>query len=121
MFCFLFARLDKKEDDGKLSVELVPGKDFDPTPPLVTYRLEVVTGDRRGAGTSSTVFVQLYGENGEFVFFFFKKEMLFYSCLYVFFVITQKVLLDKKHWMVVKMISIAKQWLTLALNVLIWA
>ena len=82
MFCFLFARLDKKEDDGKLSVELVPGKDFDPTPPLVTYRLEVVTGDRRGAGTSSTVFVQLYGENGEFLFF--KKKILFYSYLNVF-------------------------------------
>jgi hypothetical protein len=59
-----FDRLDKDEDDGQLSVELVPGKDFDPTPPLVTYRLTITTGDRRGAGTNASVFVQLYGEKG---------------------------------------------------------
>jgi len=55
---------------------------------------------------------------------FFKKKkyiyILFYSYFFVLFY-HKKVLLDKKHWMVAKMISIAKQWLTLALNVLIWA
>lgn len=34
------------------------------TIPTITYKLTVVTGDRRGAGTSANVSVTLYGEKG---------------------------------------------------------
>ena len=35
------------------------------SPPLCTYTLSVVTGNRRGAGTNANVFVELYGSKGK--------------------------------------------------------
>lgn len=33
--------------------------------PLTHYKITVVTGDRRGAGTDANVFITLFGENGD--------------------------------------------------------
>ncbi len=54
---FLAGRwLAKDEDDGKIELELLP-KDEDgaTSPPLVTYRFAVITGDRPGAGTGNNI------------------------------------------------------------------
>jgi len=57
--------LDKGEDDGLIVRELeVSEQDGVVTIPTITYKLTVVTGDRRGAGTSANVSVTLYGEKG---------------------------------------------------------
>jgi len=32
--------------------------------PLVVYRIEVLTGEWRGASTDVNVFIEIYGENG---------------------------------------------------------
>jgi len=32
---------------------------------LVTYKIEILTGDRPGAGTDATVGIELYGEKGK--------------------------------------------------------
>ncbi len=53
---FLCGRwLDKGEDDGLISRELVASEqDGVASSPLVRYKVEVTTGDRRGAGTTTT-------------------------------------------------------------------
>ena len=49
---FLCGRwLDVSEDDGKIERELLPqNQDGVASAPLIKYRLEVLTGDRHGAG-----------------------------------------------------------------------
>jgi hypothetical protein len=39
--------------------------DGNPSLPLVSYSVEVTTGDRRGAGTDANVHIVLYGANGD--------------------------------------------------------
>ena len=54
------------EDDGQISREIFPStEDQDNYPKLIDFRITVLTGDRRGAGTDANVFIQLYGENGQ--------------------------------------------------------
>ena len=77
--------LDSSEDDGQTARELsIDGPDGKPTLAWVHYRVQVMfstncnnyfihndlskkvfTGDRRGAGTSANVSIQLYGDNGD--------------------------------------------------------
>ncbi|XP_006891751.1 PREDICTED: lipoxygenase homology domain-containing protein 1 isoform X2 [Elephantulus edwardii] len=63
--------LDKNQADGKLEVELYPSEVVE-IQKLVHYEVEVWTGDVGGAGTTSRVFIQIYGEEG-------KTEVLFLS------------------------------------------
>ncbi|XP_031222113.1 lipoxygenase homology domain-containing protein 1 [Mastomys coucha] len=63
--------LDKNQADGRLEVELYPSEVVD-IQKLVHYEMEVWTGDVGGAGTTSRVYVQIYGEEG-------KTEVLFLS------------------------------------------
>jgi len=54
------------EDDKLISREIDAQVDDSVTyTPLVTYRIEVFTGDRSGAGTDASVTIELYGENGK--------------------------------------------------------
>jgi len=66
-YYFLCGRwLAKDEDDGSLVREIVASTENRPASvPLVTYKLTVITADRRGAGTSSDVFATLYGQEGD--------------------------------------------------------
>merc|ERR1712179_426339 len=52
--------LAEDEDDGLIERELYPTQQLD-TSKLVPYEVEVHTGDIRGAGTNSNIYVQLYG------------------------------------------------------------
>jgi len=53
------------EDDKQISREIIAVKDDSDTyNPLITYKIEVLTGDRSGAGTDANVTIQLFGENG---------------------------------------------------------
>ncbi|XP_006835208.1 PREDICTED: lipoxygenase homology domain-containing protein 1 [Chrysochloris asiatica] len=63
--------LDKDQADGCLEVELYPSEVVD-IQKLVHYEVEIWTGDVGGAGTTSRVFIQIYGEEG-------KTEVLFLS------------------------------------------
>ncbi|XP_038187073.1 lipoxygenase homology domain-containing protein 1 isoform X3 [Arvicola amphibius] len=63
--------LDKNQADGRLEVELYPSEVVE-IQKLVHYEIEVWTGDVGGAGTTSRVYVQIYGEEG-------KTEVLFLS------------------------------------------
>ncbi|XP_036061124.1 lipoxygenase homology domain-containing protein 1 isoform X3 [Onychomys torridus] len=63
--------LDKNQADGRLEVELYPSEVVE-IQKLVHYEVEVWTGDVGGAGTTSRVYVQIYGEEG-------KTEILFLS------------------------------------------
>ncbi|XP_006144481.1 lipoxygenase homology domain-containing protein 1 isoform X1 [Tupaia chinensis] len=63
--------LDKNQADGRLEVELYPSEVME-IQKLVHYEIEVWTGDVGGAGTTSRVYVQIYGEEG-------KTEVLFLS------------------------------------------
>ncbi|XP_028727861.1 lipoxygenase homology domain-containing protein 1 isoform X2 [Peromyscus leucopus] len=63
--------LDKNQADGRLEVELYPSEVVE-IQKLVHYEVEVWTGDVGGAGTTSRVYVQIYGEEG-------KTEVLFLS------------------------------------------
>ncbi|CAH7088136.1 Loxhd1 [Phodopus roborovskii] len=63
--------LDKNQADGRLEVELYPSEVVE-IQKLVHYEIETWTGDVGGAGTTSRVFVQIYGEDG-------KTEILFLS------------------------------------------
>uniref|UniRef100_D3YUR7 Lipoxygenase homology domain-containing protein 1 n=1 Tax=Mus musculus TaxID=10090 RepID=D3YUR7_MOUSE len=63
--------LDKNQADGRLEVELYPSEVVE-IQKLVHYEIEIWTGDVGGAGTTSRVFVQIYGEEG-------KTEVLFLS------------------------------------------
>ncbi|CAF4587849.1 unnamed protein product [Rotaria sp. Silwood1] len=57
--------------DGSLSIELFPGdRAFDDlknrfTPKETQYHITVITGDKRGAGTDSQVYVTLFGDDGQ--------------------------------------------------------
>ncbi|XP_032741570.1 lipoxygenase homology domain-containing protein 1 isoform X2 [Rattus rattus] len=61
--------LDKNQADGRLEVELYPSEVVE-IQKLVHYEIEIWTGDVGGAGTTSRVYVQIYGEEG-------KTEVLF--------------------------------------------
>ncbi|XP_042637316.1 lipoxygenase homology domain-containing protein 1 [Orycteropus afer afer] len=63
--------LDKDQADRRLEVELYPSEVVD-IQKLVHYEVEIWTGDVGGAGTTSRVFIQIYGEEG-------KTEVLFLS------------------------------------------
>jgi len=54
------------DSDSGLSVE-APATAVDGVAslPLVVYKIDVLTGDRRGAGTDANVFIEIYGENGK--------------------------------------------------------
>lgn len=54
MLCRWFSR---NEDDGQIERELLPSFTGG-----VNWRLVVVTGQERGAGTDADVFVELFGE-----------------------------------------------------------
>jgi hypothetical protein len=57
--------LDKGEDDGKIERELVASEqDGVASKPLTRYSVSVTTGDRRGAGTDASVYIQVYGKSG---------------------------------------------------------
>jgi len=58
--------LDKHSGDKQMVRELPASKEDGTTyAPLIKYKIEVTTGDRRGAGTDANVFVTVYGENGD--------------------------------------------------------
>lgn len=60
---------------GEMLVALLPvitNYPISPCPLVVHYEMEVWTGDVGGAGTTSRVYVQIYGEEG-------KTEVLFLS------------------------------------------
>ncbi|XP_040840655.1 lipoxygenase homology domain-containing protein 1 isoform X3 [Ochotona curzoniae] len=63
--------LDKNQADGRLEVELYPSEIVE-IQKLIHYEVEVWTGDVGGAGTTSRVYIQIYGEEG-------KTELLFLS------------------------------------------
>ena len=57
---------DTKEGDGQIVRELFPAPENAITyKPLVSYTLDVITGDRRGAGTDANVTATIYGEFGD--------------------------------------------------------
>jgi hypothetical protein len=53
------------EDDKQIERELPAEKEGVPAIPLTTYKVKVLTADRRGAGTSAKVFITVYGKNGD--------------------------------------------------------
>jgi len=54
------------EGDKQISREIAAVKNDSSTySPLITYKIEVFTGDRSGAGTDASVTIELYGENGK--------------------------------------------------------
>eukprot|EP01121_Diplochlamys_sp_Union-15-3_P013545 TRINITY_DN4215_c0_g1_i1.p1 TRINITY_DN4215_c0_g1~~TRINITY_DN4215_c0_g1_i1.p1 ORF type:complete len:964 (-),score=265.67 TRINITY_DN4215_c0_g1_i1:44-2935(-) len=58
--------LASDEDDKKIVRELPAQKeDAIASLPLVNYKVTVLTGDRRGAGTDANVSITLYGEHGD--------------------------------------------------------
>jgi hypothetical protein len=58
--------LAKDEEDGKIELELTPqDEDGVASPPLVTYKVTVITGDRPGAGTDANVTMTAYGKLGD--------------------------------------------------------
>jgi hypothetical protein len=58
--------LAKDEDDGQIIREL-PASDKDGVAslPMVNYKLSIMTGDRKGAGTNANILVTIYGKNGD--------------------------------------------------------
>lgn len=63
------------EGPGEMPVAtaVITNHPFSPScPPVVHYEVEIWTGDVGGAGTTSRVFMQIYGEEG-------KTEVLFLS------------------------------------------
>jgi hypothetical protein len=58
--------LDKGQDDGSISREIsAADKDGKASLPMVSYKISVTTGDRRGAGTDANVFVKIFGDLGD--------------------------------------------------------
>jgi hypothetical protein len=55
--------LDKKEDDGQIIRELLPGEAEGIA--MMQYKVLVRTGDRRAGGTSARVFMNIIGAEGE--------------------------------------------------------
>ncbi|KAM6148889.1 lipoxygenase homology domain-containing protein 1 isoform 2-T2 [Erethizon dorsatum] len=56
--------LDKNQADGRLEVELYPSEVVE-IQKLVHYEVEIWTGDVGGAGTTASVYMQIYGEEGK--------------------------------------------------------
>src|SRR4051812_14723219 len=57
--------LDASEDDGLICRDLEASESDQQTyAATVTYKVTAVTADRKGAGTSANVFVNLYGQKG---------------------------------------------------------
>jgi len=56
----------KDEEDGAIERE-IPASNADGVAslPMITYKVLVTTGDRRGAGTDANVFLTLFGSNGD--------------------------------------------------------
>ncbi|KAH3761318.1 hypothetical protein Pelo_6863 [Pelomyxa schiedti] len=62
---FLCGDWISKSSEGGLERELVAiGQDGEASAPMRRYRVEVCTGDRRGAGTDANVYVEIHGEKG---------------------------------------------------------
>eukprot|EP01119_Soliformovum_irregulare_P003103 TRINITY_DN133_c0_g1_i3.p1 TRINITY_DN133_c0_g1~~TRINITY_DN133_c0_g1_i3.p1 ORF type:complete len:710 (+),score=244.05 TRINITY_DN133_c0_g1_i3:779-2908(+) len=58
--------LDKGQDDGKIEREIfAKEEDGVASSPLVGYKVEVTTADRKGAGTDANVSMTLYGKKGD--------------------------------------------------------
>lgn len=58
--------LDKHSGDKQIVRELPASKEDGTTyAPLIKYKIEVTTGDRRGAGTDANVYLTIYGANGD--------------------------------------------------------
>lgn len=58
--------LADNEEDGEIVRELpAEGESIRKPLPVVNYKVEVHTGDKRGGGTNSDVFVNLFGERGD--------------------------------------------------------
>lgn len=58
--------LDKGEDDGQTIRDLAPVADGKASGiAVVKYRIQVHTGDKRGAGTDANVYIILHGERGD--------------------------------------------------------
>ncbi|CAF1135774.1 unnamed protein product [Rotaria sordida] len=55
--------LDKKEDDGKIELDLIPSYIIK-KPSLIPYEITLFTGDKVGASTNVKVFIQIYGLHG---------------------------------------------------------
>ena len=54
------------EGDGQLTRELAASSaDGTTYAPMISYKIETYTGDRRGAGTDANVFCTLYGKSGD--------------------------------------------------------
>eukprot|EP01123_Difflugia_compressa_P005057 TRINITY_DN1661_c0_g1_i1.p1 TRINITY_DN1661_c0_g1~~TRINITY_DN1661_c0_g1_i1.p1 ORF type:complete len:960 (-),score=248.52 TRINITY_DN1661_c0_g1_i1:25-2904(-) len=64
---FLCGRwLAKDEDDHSIVRELpASNEDGVASAPMVSYKVSVTTGDRRGAGTDANVFITLFGSEGD--------------------------------------------------------
>ena len=58
--------LDLKEEDGQIAREIeAETSDRESCGKMITYQIEVTTGDRRGAGTDANVFIEIYGDKGK--------------------------------------------------------
>ncbi|CAF0768261.1 unnamed protein product, partial [Didymodactylos carnosus] len=56
--------LDKNEGDGLIELELQPSEEKQKSR-SIPYEITVFTGDKQGAGTDASVFIQIYGVNGK--------------------------------------------------------
>lgn len=56
--------LDEREDDGRIEIELFPTEEIKMRK-YIPYVVSIKTGNKRGAGTDSNVFIQLYGLDGK--------------------------------------------------------
>lgn len=63
---FLCGRwLSKDEEDGQITRELpASNKDGQTYAPMINYKVSVITGNVRGAGTDANVFITIYGDSG---------------------------------------------------------
>ena len=68
-YFFLIGRLFATYEDDKQIVREIPASNQNEngvcTLPLITYKVEVLTGDRRGAGTDAYVSITIYGDKGD--------------------------------------------------------
>ena len=72
--------LSKKEED-KQTIRELPAEDpgIKKPLPVVKYFIDVYTGDKRGAGTNSNVFINVFGECGDTGGTLFSQSS-FHSC-----------------------------------------
>jgi hypothetical protein len=63
---FLCGRwLSKDEEDGQITRELpASNKDGQTYAPMINYKVSVITGSIRGAGTDANVFITIFGDSG---------------------------------------------------------